>query len=221
MLDLILIFINILGIFIRKIVGKLSFRIPKKPYYLVDKNNNVKFLRKLESEMDYKYISLKDMDYKYMIIEDDIFGGIPIFIFTPINHADVCILYSHGNTGDLGMCLAENYEISRNTNCVLVSYDYPGFTRLEHVPIDEDIIYYFSQKIYKFIRYNLNYKPNQIVLYGFSIGTGVSFDLACRTNFPIAGLILQAPILSVVRTLYDVQNTYFLIILIVVIKLNF
>lgn len=40
------------------------------------------------------------------------------------------------------------------------------------------------------------------------MGTGVSVDLASDSRFPIAGLILQAPLLSIVRTVLNVSETY-------------
>jgi hypothetical protein len=38
------------------------------------------------------------------------------------------------------------------------------------------------------------------VLYGHSLGTGPSVDLASDPGYPIGGLILQAPFLSILRT---------------------
>ena len=60
--------------------------------------------------------------------------------------------------------------------------------------------YYFVKKI-------LGFKANQIILYGFSLGTGIMFDLACKKEFHAAGLILQSPFLSIMRTLYNIKTT--------------
>ena len=49
----------------------------------------------------------------------------------------------------------------------------------------------------------------QIILYGFSLGTGISFHLACNKNFPIAGCILQAPFLSILRIRYYLNVRFF------------
>ena len=161
------------------------------------------------AEIKYDFVLLKNMNYEYKQIPVGDLGKIPVYIFTPINHVDVCVIYCHGNSGDLGICLAENYEITKMTNCVIVTFEYPGYTYVENIKAEEEIVYIFSQQVYMFVRDELKYPPSKIVLYGFSMGTGVAFDLACRANFPVAGLIIQAPILSLVRTIYDVKRTFF------------
>lgn len=77
------------------------------------------------------------------------------------------------------------------------------------------------QLIYQFVREKLNFDENSIIVYGFSLGTGVAFDLACNKEYKFAGLILQAPFLSIFRTLYNTKRQNILIILIIVTKLNF
>jgi hypothetical protein len=62
---------------------------------------------------------------------------------------------------------------------------------------------------YFFVRKILRFKPNQIILYGFSLGTGIMFELACKKEYPAAGLILQSPFLSIMRTLYNIKRTPF------------
>jgi hypothetical protein len=41
------------------------------------------------------------------------------------------------------------------------------------------------------------------------MGTGIMFDFACRKEYPSAGMILQSPFLSIVRTLYDINRTMY------------
>ena len=53
----------------------------------------------------------------------------------------------------------------------------------------------------------LNYKPERTFLYGFSLGTGIVFDFACKKEYPVSGLILQSPFLSILRTVYNIKKT--------------
>ena len=53
----------------------------------------------------------------------------------------------------------------------------------------------------------LNFNPNRIFLYGFSLGTGIVFDFACKNEYPVAGMILQSPFLSILRTIYNIKKT--------------
>ena len=39
----------------------------------------------------------------------------------------------------------------------------------------------------------MGYQPQNIIIYGFSLGTGIAFDLACDKNYPNGGVILQSP----------------------------
>ena len=122
---------------------------------------------------------------------------IPILVIKPYHPFDICIIYSHGNSGDIGTCLLEAVSLSLNTYCCVVSYEYPGYGECKDIPLNEENVYYNIIKTYEYARDILKFRPEHIVLYGFSLGTGISFDLATRPNFPIAGLILQAPFLSI------------------------
>ena len=64
------------------------------------------------------------------------------------------------------------------------------------------VLYYhsFSQDFTIFVLH--------LKLYGFSLGTGIMFELACKKEYPAAGLILQSPFLSIMRTLYNIKKTF-------------
>lgn len=49
--------------------------------------------------------------------------------------------------------------------------------------------------------------PSKIVLYGNSLGTGPTVNLATDILFPVAGIVLQAPFLSCARCLMKWQET--------------
>jgi hypothetical protein len=127
----------------------------------------------------------------------------------PTKPLPVCIIYSHGNSGDLGSCLIEYYDIAMNTNCVVVSFEYPGYGELKNQELRESNFYRNLKMTYFFVRKILGFKPNQIILYGFSLGTGIMLELACKKEYPSAGLILQSPFLSIMRTLYNIKRTPF------------
>lgn len=55
----------------------------------------------------------------------------------------------------------------------------------------------------------MGYQPQNIIIYGFSLGTGIAFDLACDKNYPNGGVILQSPFLSLTRIFYNFKKTYY------------
>ena len=69
----------------------------------------------------------------------------------------------------------------------------------------EEGLYYNIRRVHSYVKNNLKFAESEIVLYGHSLGTGPSVDLAADANYPIGGLILQAPFLSILRTVADVR----------------
>jgi alpha-beta hydrolase superfamily lysophospholipase len=58
--------------------------------------------------------------------------------------------------------------------------------------------------VYNYAKNELGFNQEEIILYGHSLGTGPSIDLAADENYAISALILQAPFLSILRTVADV-----------------
>jgi hypothetical protein len=50
----------------------------------------------------------------------------------------------------------------------------------------------------------MKFKNHNVLVYGHSLGTGPSIDIAIDKNYPLAGIILQAPFLSILRTISSV-----------------
>ena len=214
MLDLLISYINFVILSLGYIVKRLTFFPPKPPHYIsvkTDKENEDEILflfhSKKKKKPIYMEIKFKLLEYRFIKIINKDNEVIPLLLFIPPNHIPVCIIYSHGNSGDLGACILEFYDIAINTNCLVVSFEYPGFGDCMNQPIKESIFYRNMRIAYYFVRRILGLKPEQIILYGFSMGTGIMFDFACRKEYPSAGMILQSPFLSIVRTLYDINRT--------------
>ena len=218
MLDLIISYINFLILSISYIVKKFTFLPPKPPKYKIVKEK-IKTDKGIEEKEDILFLIIKDqLDYKkikpkYLKIEYSKIlshnSYLPILTISPIFHKPLCIIYCQGNSGDLGTSLFECFEISLKCNCNIITFEYPGYGICKNDEITELEFFKRVKIVYNYIRQKLNYKPNQIILYGFSLGTGIAFDFACRKEFPVAGLILQAPFLSIIRTIYNIKNTQY------------
>ena len=213
MLDLLISYVNFLILSLSYIVKRLAFFPPKPPRYIsvkTDKEDEDAILFLIDAKAkkpQYVEINFKLMEYRFIKIITKFDKVLPLLLFIPPAHIPVCIIYSHGNSGDLGACVLEFYDIAINTNCLVVSFEYPGFGDCMDQPIRESLFYLYMKITYVFVRKILGFKPEQIMLYGFSIGTGIVFDFACHKEFPTAGMIIQSPILSIVRTLYNIKRT--------------
>lgn len=100
-------------------------------------------------------------------------------------------------------------DISLNLNCCVVSYEYPGYGECGFLKKSEEGVYYHIREVYKYIVKELNFSYDKIFLIGHSLGTAVSIDLASDNTFPIGGIILQAPLLSILRTIFYLKRTFF------------
>ncbi|KAH9739292.1 Hydrolase 4 domain-containing protein [Citrus sinensis] len=99
------------------------------------------------------------------------------------------ILYSHGNAADLGQM-----------------YDYSGYGQSTGKP-SECNTYADIDAAYKCLKEQYGVKDEQLILYGQSVGSGPTVDLASRLP-NLRGVVLHSPILSGMRVLYPVKRTY-------------
>ena len=219
MLDLLISYINFLILSISYLVKCFVFNPPKPPYYIVLGNGEKEellFLFKVgkdKSESEYRRINDKKVKFNIKYIKlrynnkNNSLQYLPTLIIRPKKPYNKCIIYCQGNSGDLGTSLFESYEIAIKCNSLVITFEYPGYGLCKNDIISENEFYRRIQVIYKFVTKDLKYNSNQIILYGFSLGTGIAFDLACRRKFSVAGLILQSPFLSILRTMYNIKKT--------------
>lgn len=111
------------------------------------------------------------------------------------------LLYSHGNGEDIGMILEHMKEFQRRGISVLF-YDYPGYGTSSDKPTEPGV-YDAADAIYRFANETLNFQPDQIVLYGYSLGSGPSCWLAER--YPVSRLILEGAFSSTFRVVTRVK----------------
>ena len=60
---------------------------------------------------------------------------------------------------------------------------------------------------YKCLKENYGVNDEQLILYGQSVGSGPTLDLASRLS-NLRGVVLHSPILSGLRVLYPAKRTY-------------
>jgi len=107
--------------------------------------------------------------------------------------SEFVVLYSHGNGEDIGKARPLVDEIFKNGFSTF-SYDYSGYGLSEGNP-SEFQTYQDIDAAYVYLREQLGYAPEKIVVYGRSIGGGPSLYLASRV--PIAALVLESTFASI------------------------
>lgn len=102
------------------------------------------------------------------------------------------VLYCHGNAGDLSgwQFVAEDF-ISVGFSVLII--DYRGYGKSSGV-ISEKGFYEDAEAAYDFLIERKGFTPEDIIIYGRSVGTGVGMELARRKK--CRGLVLEAPYTS-------------------------
>ena len=213
MLDLIISYINFFIIAVNYVIKLLTFQPPTPPGYIIEKTRNKKeifFIIENDKQISYERKVFKDIDIEYVYLNNNKFLKSEFLILKPKNNYPICIIYCHGNCGDLGYGLYDCYQIAKYTNCLLLCFEYPGYGTFRKIKIAESKLYLSIQKAYLYAKNTLKFPTKNIFVYGFSLGTGIALDLACNKYFPVSGLILQSPYLSIMRIIYDIKKTFFL-----------
>jgi len=115
------------------------------------------------------------------------------------------LLYSHGNAGNLSYRSAGVAPLVRR-GLALLLYDYRGYGRSEGSPSEEGTYRDGEAMLAETIRRASD--PRKVLLYGVSLGGGVSYELA-RRHPEIAGVVTDATFTSVpdvVRVMYPIPG---------------
>ncbi|XP_076952017.1 uncharacterized protein LOC143625616 [Bidens hawaiensis] len=133
-------------------------------------------------------------------------GNDVVAVYIKHSKANATLLYSHGNAADLGQMFELFVELSLRLRVNLVGYDYSGYGQSTGKP-SECNTYADVDAVYKCLKEKYNVKDDQLILYGQSVGSGPTIDLASRIP-DLKGVVLHSPILSGLRVLYPVKRTY-------------
>ncbi|CAD7927661.1 unnamed protein product [Amoebophrya sp. A120] len=114
------------------------------------------------------------------------------------------ILFSHANAEDLSCCVDFIQRIARYLRVNVFAYDYEGYGTSTG-KASESALYADIEAAYTYLREVVGVPWEHIILYGRSIGTGPTVHLAASA--PVRGVILQAPMASIYRIVFDFRFT--------------
>ncbi|KAL0461546.1 UNVERIFIED_CONTAM: Alpha/beta hydrolase domain-containing protein 17C [Sesamum latifolium] len=100
------------------------------------------------------------------------------------------------------------YELSIILQVNLMGYDYSGYGRSTGKASEENT-YADIEAVYECLLETYGVKEEDIVLYGQSVGSGPTLELASQSQMSrLRAVILHSPILSGLRVMYPVKRTY-------------
>ncbi|CAM8912645.1 unnamed protein product [Rhodiola kirilowii] len=120
--------------------------------------------------------------------------------------ATTTLLYSHGNAADIGVMYQLFFQLSIQLKINIFGYDYSGYGQSTGKP-SEKSTYADIEAAYGYLEETYRAKQEDIILYGQSVGSGPTVDLAARLPH-LKAIVLHSPILSGLRVMYPVNNTF-------------
>jgi len=144
--------------------------------------------------------------------------GTKIPAFFVDRQAPLTILFSHSNAEDLGMIYGWFVDFAKQLNVNVMAYDYTGYgkSREQQPAAPDKPIVPTEENVYDDVQAAFNWllatgmRPDQIILYGRSLGSGPTCYLAQKLTeegTPCAGVILQSPLLSAYRVVFNFRFT--------------
>lgn len=115
------------------------------------------------------------------------------------------IIFSHGNSDDIQTSAPYCEWLSRTFDANVVSYDYIGFGQSTKGRTTEVNMCQAIEAVYDLAVNRMGVPPQQVVLFGKSIGTGPTVYLASGKR-PTSGVILVSPLASGVRCVCDSES---------------
>lgn len=188
-----------------KIAAKLAF-LPPDPTYSIQSHEDGSSSLHLTDRAEWQF-GQKELD------------SIEVFKTKTKQGNDVCcmyvkssstarftLLFSHGNAVDLGQMSSFYIGLGQRINCNIFSYDYSGYGESNGSPT-ESHLYTDIEAAWGALRTKYGVTPENIVLYGQSIGTVPTIDLASK--FECAAVILHSPLTSGMRVAFpDTKRTW-------------
>ena len=127
--------------------------------------------------------------------------GTSIFAYyLPNKNAKYTLLVSHGNAEDIGYMLPFLIEM-RDHGFSVFAYDYHGYGLSGGKPTETNT-YLDIEAAYAYLTRDLHLAPENIIVYGHSIGAALALDLAVRQ--PVAGVILQGAFVTAFRVMTQI-----------------
>ncbi len=100
------------------------------------------------------------------------------------------ILYLHGNSDNIGGNVDRAYQFAQMGFSVLL-VDYRGYGKSQGDFPSEKQVYADARAMWDYLTQQRKIKPEQIIIYGHSLGGAIALDLAASKQPKAAGAIVQ------------------------------
>ncbi|XP_071731722.1 uncharacterized protein [Rutidosis leptorrhynchoides] len=177
--------------------AKLAFFPPNPPFYrlITEQSSGLMLLDRFPHRENVDVLKLQTRR-----------GNKIVAVYVRYPMATRTILYSHGNAADIGQMYELFIDLSIHLKVNLMGYDYSGYGQSTGKPSEHNT-YADIEAVYRCLEESYNMKQEDIILYGQSVGSGPTVNLAARLP-RLRAVVLHSPILSGLRVMYPVKHTY-------------
>ncbi|XP_053203638.1 alpha/beta hydrolase domain-containing protein 17B-like [Panonychus citri] len=190
-----------------RIAAKLAFLPPESTYnFVLDEKNN-KFTLELSQRAEWQYLPRELDQIEVFFARSSRGNRIACMYVRACPNPKFTILFSHGNAVDLGQMSSFYLGLGSEINCNIFSYDYSGYGVSSGKPSEKNL-YADIDAAWQALRSHYGISPEKIILYGQSIGTVPTVDLASR--YEVGAVILHSPLTSGMRVAFsNIKRTWF------------
>lgn len=187
------------------IASKLAF-IPPEPTYSIRAVDDITFNLHLSERAEFQYSQAELNCIEVMTVKTKRGYRIATMYVRCGEKGCVNILFSHGNAVDLGQMSSFFIGLGTRLKVNIFSYDYAGYGVSESKPSERNL-YNDIDMAYFLLRTRYGQNSENIILYGQSIGTVPTIDLA--TRYKVGAVVLHSPLTSGLRVACpDTKRTY-------------
>ncbi|KAK2721493.1 alpha/beta hydrolase domain-containing protein 17B-like [Artemia franciscana] len=182
-----------------KIAAKLAFLPPETTYNLVPNENGTKYTLFLSEKAEWQYSEREKENIEVCYARTSRGNKISCMFVKCSPNARYTILFSHGNAVDLGQMSSFYLGLGSRINCNIFSYDYSGYGASSGTPSEKNL-YSDIDAAWQCLRTRYGISPENCIIYGQSIGTVPTVDLASR--YEVGAVILHSPLMSGMRVAF-------------------
>lgn len=189
-----------------RIAAKLAF-LPPEPTYNFLQDVSGKYAFTLTERAEWQYSEREKENVEGFFTRTNRGNRIACLFVRCSSTARFTILFSHGNAVDLGQMSSFYLGLGSRINCNIFSYDYSGYGVSTGKPSEKNL-YADIDAAWQALRTRYGISPENIILYGQSIGTVPTVDLAAR--YEVGAVILHSPLMSGMRVAFpNTKRTWF------------
>ncbi|CAB3241038.1 unnamed protein product [Arctia plantaginis] len=190
-----------------KIAAKLAFLPPEPTYTFTPDETAAKFSLTLTDRAEWQYSDREKENIEGFYSRTTRGNRIACLFVRCSPNARFTILFSHGNAVDLGQMSSFYLGLGTRINCNIFSYDYSGYGVSGGKPSEKNL-YADIDAAWQALRTRYGISPENIILYGQSIGTVPTVDLAAR--YEVGAVVLHSPLMSGMRVAFpNTKRTWF------------